>query len=276
MSRDTWLNGRILVRGGGDLASGVILRLHRCGFNVLVTDLAQPVVVRRTVAFAEAIYQDTVRIEEITGRQIVSLSDVKSCWGANEVPVSIDADGLVVDLFKPDVVVDARMMKNGAGSKLSVAPLVIGLGPGFSAGTNCHAVIETQRGPFLGRVFWSGEAAENTGIPEIVMGRGAERVLRSPANGVFQANHAIGDFVEEGVLLGVVDGHRVVNPFRGMIRGLIHSGLNVVTGMKLGDIDPRQDARLVKFVSDKALSIGGGVLEAILTGNDLSVNYTKS
>jgi xanthine dehydrogenase accessory factor len=256
---------RVVVRGGGDLASGVILRLHHCGFKVLVTELDRPLVVRRTVAFAEAIYEDKIRVEGVTGQRIASLDEAEPCWNKGVVPIYIDPEGMSISALKTDVLVDARMMKEELAQELSLIPLIVGLGPGFCAGRNCHAVIETQRGPFLGRVIWSGKAEPNTGIPEIVQGHGQERVLRAPLSGVLHVVHQIGDFIEEGEILGDVNGFPVRAPFGGMIRGLIRHNIQVSKDMKIGDIDPRRDPRLIQMVSDKALAIGGGVLEAILT-----------
>ena len=261
------MDKKVVVRGGGDLASGVILRLHRCGFKVLVTELEKPLVVRRTVAFAEAVNQTQVQVEEITGRRIFSMEEAGSCWENGIVPVMVDPEGTAFEAIGADVVVDGRMMKQEVVATLAQTPMVIGLGPGFLAGKNCHAVVETKRGPFLGRVIWKGMAEINSGIPEIVQGRGQERVLRAPASGKFRAIRQIGDFVDADDLLGDVNGYDVKAPFAGMVRGLIDNQVDVLKGMKIGDVDPRQDIRLVQLVSDKALAIGGGVLEAILTAN---------
>jgi len=256
---------KVVVLGGGDLASGTILRLSRCGFNVLVTELEHPLVVRRTVSFAEAVYEQVVHVEGVTGQRIDSLGDAEACWEKGFVPVYIDADGGATQAIKADILVDARMKKKDNLKEINRSPLIIGMGPGFCAGKNCHAVIETQRGPFLGRVIWDGSAEADTGIPEMVQGHGQERVLRAPVTGVFHAAHQIGEFVDEGEVLGDVSGFPVRAPFGGMIRGLIRHRIEVSKDMKIGDIDPRRDIRLIKFVSDKALAVGGGVLEAIMT-----------
>ncbi len=259
------MNKRILIRGGGDLASGVALRLVHCGFPVLITELNQPLVVRRTVSFAEAIYQGCVVIEDISGKKIKNLGEIDDCWKQKFIPVLPNPDEEAILGFKPDVLVDARMLKRNPHTDLTWAPLVIGLGPGFVAGENCHAVIETQRGPFLGRVFWQGEAQKDTGEPEAVAGHSYDRVLRAPIEGVFRAVHQIANLVEEGEIIGDVSGFPVRAPFKGVIRGLIYHGLSVKKDLKIGDIDPRCNPELTRFVSDKSLAIGGGVLEAILS-----------
>jgi xanthine dehydrogenase accessory factor len=256
---------KVLIRGAGDLASGVGLRLAHCGFKILMTELEQPLVVRRSVSFAEAIYTETIQIEDIKGIRINSLEVVKVCWDQGAVPVLPDPAEGVIGIYQPDILIDARMLKRDLVNDLSMANLIIGLGPGFIAGKNCHAFVETKRGPFLGRVYWQGEAEKDTGIPEVVNGHSFERVLWTPVKGVFHAFHQIGDIVEEGDVIGDVDGVPIQSPFKGIIRGLIYPGIAVDANLKIGDIDPRCDPQLVSFVSDKALAIGGGVLEAIFS-----------
>jgi xanthine dehydrogenase accessory factor len=265
MGSDKLAGTRVIIRGGGDLASGVILRLQRSGFKMLVLELEKPLVVRRRVAFAEAVYENQIQIEGVIGKLIKNLDEVESCWTKREVPVFIDPMGQSIRNFKADVLVDARMLKKDIDQDLTSVPIIIGLGPGFKVGMNCHMIIETQRGPFLGRVIREGSAEANTGVPETVQGHGQERVLRAPISGVFHAIHQIGDMVEEGEVLGDVNGFPLRAPFTGMIRGLIRHRSEVQKDMKLGDVDPRKDARLVDMVSDKALAIAGGVLEAILS-----------
>jgi xanthine dehydrogenase accessory factor len=256
---------KVLIRGAGDLASGIGLRLAHCGFKILMTELEHPLVVRRSVSFAEAVYSETIRIEDITGIRVSNLAAVKECWDKCAVAVLPDPNEGVIGAYRPDIVVDARMLKRNLATDLSVADLIIGLGPGFVAGKNCHAFVETKRGPFLGRVYWQGEAEKDSGIPEAVNGYSFERVLRTPVGGVFHALHQIGDIVEEGFVIGDVDGFPIRAPFKGVLRGLIHPGIQVEANLKIGDIDPRCDPQLVTFVSDKALAIGGGVVEAILS-----------
>jgi xanthine dehydrogenase accessory factor len=258
----------ILIRGGGDLASGVALRLIRSGLRVVVTEIAQPLAVRRTVAFAEAVYAGETTIEGITAHRIPDPTDsfrILMVLGKQQVPVLVDPDCSSAKLLHPSVVVDGRMTKHSP-EPIGYSPhLYIGLGPGFEAGVNCQAVIETRRGPMLGRVYWRGGPDLDTGQPE----GDPQRVLRSPADGEFIAHAEIGQQLEAGQVIAEVAGQAVIAPFTGILRGLLHSGLTVARGLKIGDVDPRDDPRLCQFVSDKALSVGGGVLEAILSRSEL-------
>jgi xanthine dehydrogenase accessory factor len=266
---------KILVRGGGDLASGVILRLKKSGWNVLVTELKEPMAVRRSVAFSQAIYNGSIEIESMRGLYVRSIEEAEDQLGPETVPVMIDPDCNCRFSFRPDVLVDARMMKqppeigipmaSGKSGEERMVPLVIGLGPGFITGLHCHAVIETKRGPFLGRVIWNGGAEPDNGIPDGIGGFQSERVLRAPISGSFKARTTIGAVLEKGQIIAEIGDTTLFSPFDGLLRGLIQDGFQVSQGMKVGDIDPRQDARLVQLVSDKALSVGGGVLECILT-----------
>lgn len=255
---------KVIVRGGGDLASGVALRCFRAGWNVLVTELEKPLAVRRLVSFSQAIYDLVSFVEEVRGVRVDSMDEVERAIASGEVPVIIDPDCNVRTSFHPDVIVDARMQKKDPHFPFNEVPLYIGLGPGFIAGMNCHVVVETVRGPFLGRVIWEGTAEADTGLPDPVNGMRETRVLRSPADGILTPVARIGDLVDQGDVIAVVNGLAVSSPFPGVIRGLIHEGVQVTRGMKIGDVDPRQDPRLCKLVSDKALAVGGGVLEAIL------------
>jgi xanthine dehydrogenase accessory factor len=259
----------VLIRGGGDLASGVAVRLHRSGFQVLITELEEPLVIRRTVSFAEAVYERLTLVEDIVGELIDDSSEAKEVLRAGRIPVLIDPDLSCLNKLVPEVVVDARMLKKPPARGKEIASLVIGLGPGFIAGDNCHAVIETNRGHNLGRVIWDGEAEPNTGIPGEVMGYKEERVLRAPEDGVLHTLVKIGEWLEGGKIIGEVDEMPILVPFDGLLRGLLRDGTLVSQGMKIGDIDPRQDPTLYTKVSDKALAIGGGVLETILACPDL-------
>lgn len=260
-SRDVRL---IIIKGGGDLGSGVAWRLRRCGFPVVVLECPQPTVIRRKVAFATAMYEGEVTVEGISARR-ATLEEVPVLLGAGLIPVLADPEGRAVEALRPDVLVDAIMAKRNTGTRLGDAPLVVALGPGFRAGRDCHAVVETARGHFLGRVYWEGEALPNTGIPGEVGGASAERVLRAPADGIFQSCAQIGDLVEVGQTVAWVNGHPVQARLRGVLRGLLADGLRVHAGMKVGDVDPRAERSHCFTVSDKALSIAGGVLEAILS-----------
>lgn len=262
----------ILLRGGGDLASGVALRLHRCGFRILVTELAQPLVVRRLVSFAQAVYQGEYMVEDVPCRLASNWNEAQVLLDQRVVPVMVDADSVVRLAAKPDVLVDARMIKKTPDLGCSAAELVVGLGPGFTAGKDCHAVVETMRGHFLGRVYWQGGAIPDSRLPEAVGEFKAERVLRAPAEGILKNNKEIGERVKKDEPICEVAGQVLKAPFDGWIRGLLHDGLAVEKGLKIGDIDPRDDERLCRLVSDKALAIGGGVLEAILGAAFRKVN----
>jgi xanthine dehydrogenase accessory factor len=262
----------VLIRGGGDLASGVVYRLHRAGFPVVITELAQPAMVRRAVAFAEAVYAGRVTIEGIVGRLAPGPGEARQALASGEVPVLVDPEGASLRAFAPPVVVDARLAKKNLGTRLSDAPLVVALGPGFTAGADCHAVVETKRGHTLGRVIWQGGAAADTGIPEGVAGHSGDRVLRAPAAGRLVAHRQIGDQVAAGDLIAEVAPNggsdagsaRITAPFAGVLRGLVHPAVSVSAGMKVGDLDPRGQREYCFSISDKALAVGGGVLEAIL------------
>lgn len=256
----------VLLRGGGDLASGVALRLQRAGISVVITELAQPLAVRRSVAFSEAVYQRQVSIEGVIGRQAASPAEVIEILRAGDIPVLVDPHSQV--RFDPALqvvaLVDARMTKRPPDMGMDAAPLVIGLGPGFVAGQNCHAAIETNRGHYLGRVIWEGAPQPNTGIPGKVGERQYERVLRAPADGTLITQAAIGDLVGKGAFLAQVGENAITAPFDGCLRGLLPDGILVHAGMKVGDLDPRNDPQYTRTVSDKSLAIGGGVLEALL------------
>ena len=255
----------VLVRGGGDLASGAALRLHRSGVRVLIAELAQPLVVRRLVSFAEAVFTGETYVEDVRGTLIKTPDEAFSLFSRNEIPILVDPDGSAAQGLSPLVVVDARMTKQAPESGMEAAPLVIGLGPGFWAGKNCHAVIETNRGHFLGRVLWEGRSETDTGIPEAVMNKRSERVLRSPADGTVTNYCEICDHVDAGQVIAEVHGTVVRAPFAGVLRGLVHPGIAVKKGEKIGDVDPRDDPHYCRLVSDKSLAVGGGVLEAVLS-----------
>ena len=262
----------IALRGGGDLASGVALRLHRAGLRLAISELPQPLAVRRLVSFAEAIYLGEVTVEGVVARRIDDATDtlrILRLFAQKQIPVLVDPDFQALQSLRPTVVIDARMAKHVPERGLQQASLVIGLGPGFEAGQNCHAVIETNRGHHMGRVIWQGTAEADTGVPESVTEHGSERVLRAPAEGVIESRAEIGDLVVPGQVVAEVAGQPIQANFAGVLRGLVHSGLPVVTNMKVGDIDPRGDPAACRLVSDKALAVGGGVLEAILSRADL-------
>lgn len=262
----------VIIRGGGDLASGVAVRLYRSGFRVLITELPQPLVVRRTVSFAEAVHEGMVLVEDIIGELIHDLISLEAVFESGHVPVLVDPDLSFLTKVKPEVLVDARMRKKPSREGKEMAVLVIGLGPGFVAGENCHAVVETNRGHNLGRVIWQGAPEPNTGSPGEILGYRSERVLRAPVAGTLSPQAEIGERLKQGSLIAVIGKDEVLAPFDGFLRGLIRGGTQVSAGQKIGDVDPRDDPNLVRFVSDKSRAIGGGVLEAILSFPDLRLN----
>ncbi len=262
----------ILIRGGGDLASGVATRLHRSGFKVVISELAKPLAVRRMASFSEAIYAGEMTIEGITAKKVNSIDDplrILQLLSKGRIPVVIDPEAKSVQSIHPTVIVDARMLKAAPEPLHHNANLYLGLGPGFIGGANCHAAIETQRGPWLGRVIWDGPPQADNGLPEPVSGKQAERVLYAPADGTLIAKKSIGELVEQGELIGEIGGQVITAPIKGVLRGLIHPEVEIRAGMKIGDVDPRGAAWLCNHVSDKALAIGGGVLEAILSKAEL-------
>jgi len=255
----------VLIRGGGDLASGVAIRLHRAGIKVVITELAAPLAVRRAVSFAEAVFDGACEVENVTARLI--RPEQLSAWDHRDgLPVIIDPDAKILSAFDFPVLVDGRLTKQPPPPLLLEVPLQIGLGPGFSAGANCHAVIETRRSHTLGRVIWNGPAQPDSGEPE----GDPRRVLRATADGVVSGHKSIGDHVGQGDVIASIDReHPVVSPFPGVLRGLIRDGVHVTDGLKIGDVDSRNDRSACFLISDKALAVGGGVLEAVLTKKEI-------
>jgi xanthine dehydrogenase accessory factor len=255
---------RVLIKGAGDLATGVAWRLWRAGFPVVMTELAQPLALRRCVAFAEAVYAGEATVEGIKARRVQDPSAVSEAWAQGVIPVVVNVEISLYEHIKPEVMVDATMAKQNRGTRLDEAPLVIGLGPGYTAGVDVHVVIETNRGHYLGRALWNGSAQADTGTPGIIAGVQRERVVRAPVPGVFTGSRQIGDQVVIGDVLGRVGETPVLAPLSGVVRGLIHDGVRVDQGLKIGDIDPRGEVNYCYTISEKSLAIGGGVLEAIL------------
>ncbi len=256
----------VLIKGAGDLASGVAARLHRCGFSVVMTELPQPLMVRRLVCFGEAVYREETMVEGIVARRVPDLAAARRELARHIIPVLVDPQAACRVELAPQVVVDAIMAKRNTGTRRSDAPLVIALGPGFTAGEDCHAVIETQRGHWLGRVYWQGAAQPDTGVPgEIGSASTPRRVLRAPADGIVEARVEIGDHVDTEQIIAEVAGIPVRASCAGVVRGIIWSGIYVAQGTKIGDIDPRGEQAYCVTISDKSLAVGGGVLEAILT-----------
>ena len=254
----------IVIKGAGDLATGIACRLFRAGCSVVMTETAQPTTVRCTVAFSQAVYRKAAEVEGITALLVQSAQEALDCVRASKVAVLVDPEGACVPALKPDGVVDAILAKRNLGTARTDAPAVVGVGPGFTPGADCHAAVETQRGHDLGRVLWDHPPAPNTGIPGDIGGYTVERLLRAPAAGTFVPLAAIGDRVEAGQPVAEVAGEVARARLTGVVRGMLPAGLAVTRGMKAGDIDPRCEARHCFTVSDKARAIAGGVLEGLL------------
>jgi xanthine dehydrogenase accessory factor len=251
-----------LIKGAGDLATGVALRLASSGFAVAMTELAAPTVVRRAVAFAEAVYVGRTEVEGVEALKVEDAGEIRPLLERGVIPVIVDPEAAARRELRPDLFVDAVVAKRNTGTRIDHAPAVVALGPGFCAGRDVHAVIETKRGHNLGRVIWDGRAVADTGVPGAIGGYGKERLLRSPVDGVFHAVHGIGDRVDRNEVVGTVGGVPVRSQLDGVLHGLLRSGLEVTAGFKLGDVDPRGNREQCFTVSDKALAIAGGVLEA--------------
>jgi len=254
----------VLLKGGGDLGTGVAWRLHKAGFPVIITELAQPLVVRRTVAFASAVYDGEIAVEGITAWRADSLAEARQLLDDEMIPVLIDPACQAREILRPRFLIDAIMAKRNTGTRKNDAALVVALGPGFTPNVDCHCVIETQRGHNLGRVWWTRAAEPNTGIPGEIGGKGSERVLRAPCDGIARARKQIGDSVRQGDVIALVDETPVYAPFDGVLRGLVHDGLRVSAQLKIGDVDPRARREHCFTLSDKALALGGGAMEALL------------
>jgi xanthine dehydrogenase accessory factor len=265
-----------LIIGGGDLASGVALRLFRAGLRPIITELAQPLAVRRRVCFAEAVYAGSIQVEDVFASRVHNLDDGLALRDQRIIPVLVDPEMSAwkvlsqrINTLQPLVVIDGRMTKRHQDFDLSAATLILGLGPGFVPGENCHAAIETNRGPNMGRVLWREPPEADSGLPEAVNSYRSERVLYAPVTGILHAYTEICSRVQIGQTVAQVGDHSITAPFQGVVRGLLQNGLLVAQGTKIGDIDPRDDVAACTRVSDKALAVGGGVLEAILTCSDL-------
>ena len=256
---------RILIKGAGDLGTGVAVRLFRAGFSVVMTDLPHPTAVRRTVSFSEAIPMGVQTVEGIRARRAENVEEALRITEKGDIAVLQDPEARCLPVLKPAALVDAILAKRNTGTAIQDAPVVVALGPGFFAGVDCHAVVETMRGHDLGRVILNGSARPNTGVPGEIGGYTVERLLRSPVDGSFHPLVSIGDIVSAGDTVAEVSGMPVVARISGVVRGLLREGTPVFAGMKSGDIDPRCEVRHCFSVSDKARAIGGGALEAILT-----------
>jgi len=256
----------VILRGAGDLATGIIYRLYKSGFKILALETEKPSAIRRTVSFSECIYTSKQMVEDVIAKKVTNLEEIKKCWQNREVPVIIDPRGEYIGILKPKIVIDAIIAKKNYGTNKNMAPITIALGPGFIAGKDVNVVIETMRGHNLGKLIFKGEALANTGEPGKIEGITKERVIYSEVRGVFKAVKKIGDSVKKNDILGFVDDTPVYSKINGLLRGIISDGYFVQNSFKIADIDPRLNQYKNCFtISDKARSLGGAVLEAILS-----------
>ena len=255
----------VMIKGAGDIASGIALRLWRAGIGVVMTDLPKPSSIRRTVCFSEAVYHGETKVEEVRARRAEDTADALRLLEENILPVIADPKAESAKVLCPDVIVDAILAKENLGTAITDAPGVVGVGPGFTAGVDCHAVVETMRGHTLGRVIWSGSAVPNTGVPGSIGGYTIERVMHSPCGGTFHALRQIGDTVEAGETVATIGGEPLYAKITGTLRGILPEGFEVPREhFKSADVDPRCQLFHCFTASDKALAVGGGVLEAVL------------
>jgi xanthine dehydrogenase accessory factor len=263
---------KVVIRGGGDLATAVIQKLYRCGFDVLVCELQTPRMVRRTVSVSNAIYEGVYKVEDLHATRLDihdpldaenTLKSIEAIWKCGQIPVVINREAEMMALIKPNVFIDATLSKRTVDYFLDKAPIVIGLGPEIEAGVNAHVVVETNRGHDLGRLIFEGFAAPNTHEPGEIAGVKSERVLRAPCDGALTALKQIGDLATAGETVAYVNDYAVITPISGMIRGMIHASVPIRKGLKIGDVDPRGIDANCHTISDKGRNIGGGVVEAI-------------
>lgn len=254
----------VVVRGAGDLATGIGHRLHRSGFNVLMLEIEKPLVIRRTVSYAQAVYDGEIVINGVKGVMVKSREEIATAWDREEIPVLVDENADIVSEIETRIVVDAILAKKNLGTTIDMAEIVIGVGPGFTARVDVDAVVETKRGHYLGSVILDGAAIPNTGIPGTIGGYDKERVIHSPADGIIENVAKIGDVVEVGDTIAKIGETDVKAEIPGVLRGLIQNGIEVYSGLKIADIDPRGEVNHCFTISDKARAIAGGVLEAIM------------
>jgi len=256
----------VLIRSGGDISSGIIERLYKCGFKVVVLETGNPSSIRREVSFGEAVYRKKMTINGLTSVLADGIEEMEKILENDEIPVLIDGEGKYISILKPSILIDAILAKKNLGTHINMAPITIGIGPGFFAGKDVHAVIETKRGHHLGEVIYSGEAIKNSGIPGNIGGFTKERVIHSEWEGNIRNISKIGDTVRKGETIALINGNKVLATIDGILRGIIRDGYFVTKGFKIADIDPRMDEYENCFtISDKARSVGGSALEAILT-----------
>lgn len=258
----------VIVRGGGDIATGTIYRLYQCGYAVLILETDKPTAIRRKVAFCEAVYDETAIVEGVTCRRVETVEQLFQAWNDREIPLMVDPYGKMIEKLHPHVTIDAILAKKNLGTNRNMAPLTIALGPGFCAGEDVDYVVETMRGHQLGRILSEGFAIPNTGIPGIIGGYGAERVIHAPATGKICVNAQIGDLVEKEQVLAKIGDVEVTASLTGVLRGIIRDGFSVTKGLKIADIDPRKEQKKnCDTISDKARCIAGSVLEILVSNN---------
>lgn len=256
---------KVVIRGGGDLATGVAEVLYQSGFKILILDIEKPSSIRRSVCFSEAIYDGIIQVENIICKKVENENDIEKCWNEKIIPIMVDEKGEIIKKIKPNVVVDSIIAKKNLGTTKEMAPITIALGDGFEAGKDVDIVVETMRGHNLGRVITSGRAMKNTGIPGEIKGVSKDRVIYSLANGRFSSVKKIGDTVQKDEIIGYVGDVEIRGKISGVLRGIIREGYEVTENMKIGDIDPRIEEKNNCFtISDKARSLGGAVLRAIM------------
>ena len=256
---------KVVIRGGGDLATGVAEVLYQSGFKILILDIEKPSSIRRSVCFSEAIYDGIIQVENIICKKVENENDIEKCWNEKIIPIMVDEKGEIIKKIKPNVVVDSIIAKKNLGTTKEMAPITIALGDGFEAGKDVDIVVETMRGHNLGRVITSGRAMKNTGIPGEIKGVSKDRVIYSLANGIFSSVKKIGDTVQKDEIIGYVGNVEIRGKISGVLRGIIKEGYEVTENMKIGDIDPRIEEKNNCFtISDKARSLGGAVLRAIM------------
>ncbi|MGL5000335.1 MAG: selenium-dependent molybdenum cofactor biosynthesis protein YqeB [Cetobacterium sp.] len=268
-----------IVRGAGDLATGVIYRLYKSGFKLLVLETETPSAIRRSVSFSECIYKKQHTIEGVTAKKVESIDEIEKCWNEKIIPIIIDPTGKSIRELKPKILIDAIIAKKNIGTNKKMAPITIALGPGFIAGQDVDIVVETMRGHNLGRIIYSGCAFKNTGVPGEIAGFSKERVVYAQSSGIFKSIKKIGDSLKKGETLGFVGTERIVTEITGLLRGVIPDNYIVKKGLKIADIDPRWNEYDNCFtISDKARSLGGAVLEGVLSeivkrGAKNGINY---
>ena len=253
---------KILIKGAGDLATGIASRLYGAGHQILMTEIAQPLTVRRTVALSRAVYDRRAIVEEMEAVSAKTQEDAEAIMEEGKIPVIVDPKADCRKWYKPDVIVDAIIAKKNTETKITDAPFVIGIGPGFTAGKDCHCVIETKRGHTLGSVIWEGSAIADTGVPGNIGGYTTERLIRASEDGIIEPKVRIGDIVEKGQIVAVTGGKPVFAQMGGIVRGMLQPGAYVKKNLKIGDIDARAERSHCETISDKARAIGGGALEA--------------